>query len=1046
MNFTVYKSSAGSGKTYTLVKEYIKLALSGKDEDSYRGILAITFTNKAAKEMRERIIQALDQLSSDTPPGGTSKILLGDLTEEMNLQEDAIKLRCGLIHQSILHNYSYFAISTIDKFVHKIVKTFARDLQISSEFEVELEYEVMLKKAIDQLISQVGRDQQLTKLLVNFTIKKTEEEKGWNIENDLYKFFENLMNEEGHENFSSMKSINMKDFMDIRDTLFSRIKAFEEPLRKIGEEAIDLIDNEGIEAASFFKGANGLNKYFNYLKILKKDSLYPTNSVHGGMEEDKWTSAKADEDQKVRIESIKPELSRLYGEAIELLEKYPEYIFLNLLSRNIYSLAVLNETEKLLENLKKENDFIFISDFNKKINHIVQNEPAPFIYERMGEKYRNFLIDEFQDTSIMQWQNLLPLVENSLSNGNFNMIVGDGKQSIYRFRGGDVEQFVRLPEMYPAPTSQIQKIREQALKSNNKEEVLANNYRSKKEVIDFNNWFFRQLSGSLDEANAKIYNKLEQSYPKENKDGMVQLEVLDETSKEEHKSNTEDRITTLISEALEDGYQWKDIAILCRKNGDGSEIAKHLLSLKIDVISSESLLLSNSKEVAFLSNMLSLLVYPQYDIAQVKTLQYLKGENIIDDEVHLLIDRFKRNRSKNSFFEYLKFIGFETDINRIIAMPLYDTVEELIRIFDINKYIDPYLTCFLDTVHAYATSYNNVIPEFIEWWNGKKHKTSIVIPEGLNAVRILTIHKSKGLEYPVVIFPYANWSIKKTRDQLWVDVKEFELDKLSVALVPATKDLSLTKFNDQFTEEEEKSKLDTINVLYVALTRARDRLYILTSEHAKKNVSKLFLPFIQNSEYWTEGDQSFIQGERTVIEASKDETIPASELEKLISKSWHGRIAVRLHANEMWDVENPVENEDYGNLIHKALSFIHTKEDILPAVDQMLQEGFIETSEIEVLRFKLEQLITNPEISPYFSKTSVVKNEQEILLPDGKSFRPDRVVIDNNIATVVDYKTGKESEEHLEQVQQYARLLTGMGYSTVKCVLIYTETEKAVIA
>ncbi|NQY10799.1 MAG: UvrD-helicase domain-containing protein [Flavobacteriales bacterium] len=1045
-NFTIYKSSAGSGKTYTLVKEYLKLAINGKDEDAYRRILAITFTNKAAKEMRERILLALKELSSDEPLEGTSKIMMGDLTKELGFEADVIKLRCGMIHQSILHNYSFFSISTIDKFVHKIVKTFARDLRISSDFEVELEYELMLRKAIDQLISKVGSDAGLTKLLVAFTETKTEEEKSWNIEDDLYKFFGNLMNEEGYDNFNLMKAINMDDFMEIRKTLFEKLSAFEKPLKVIGEQAVRLISDTGVSPASFPGGANGLNKYFTYLKNTKHDKLCPSQTIQNNMEEDKWFSAKADVDQQSKIESIKGQLSDWYSEALQIIQKYPEYMLFRLLSRNIYSLAVLNETEKLLEELKAEHDFIFISDFNKKINNVVQNEPAPFIFERMGEKYANFLIDEFQDTSLMQWQNLLPLVENSLANGNFNMIVGDGKQSIYRFRGGDVEQFVRLPIMYPPPQNELQKMREEILIANQNPKMLASNYRSKKEVIDFNNWFFRQIADDMNEVNQLIYHELEQAYPPGNSGGMIQVEVLEETDKEAHRHLTHERVKCMIADAVEDGYHWKDIAILCRRNSDGGELAKFLMALKIDVLSSESLLLSHSKEVAFLVNMLSLLIYPNDENAQVKVLQFLKEKSIIDGEVHLLIQDFKPENPGPTFFEFLKEIGLETDISRIIAMPLYDTVEELIRIYSLKDPIDPYISFFLDAVHGYAVKFNNVIPEFLNWWEAQKNKTSIVIPEGLDAVRVLTIHKSKGLEFPVVIFPYANWSIKNTKDQLWVDVKEFELGKLPMALIPASKDLELTKFGNQYLEEKDKSKLDTVNVLYVALTRTRERLYMLTSHHKTKKVSQLFLPFLQSSEYWNEEAQMFIQGERGKSGVKPSDDAPALTLNKFVSKSWHGRISVRLQANEIWDVNEPVKSEDYGNLVHRALSYIETNNDIDKSVQRMLLEGFIDDEEKDILTIKLEQLINNKEILPYFKTEETVRNEAEILLPDGSTFRPDRVLLSNDKATVIDYKTGKESDEHLEQVKQYGHLLKEMGYSEVKSVLIYTEQEKVVEA
>ncbi|NQX97301.1 MAG: UvrD-helicase domain-containing protein, partial [Flavobacteriales bacterium] len=450
-NFVTYNSSAGSGKTYTLVKEYLKIALETKSSTQYKHILAVTFTNKAAAEMKARVIEALKALSADEALEGTPKFLQLDLLKPktdggLGIDANEINERSKKVLKSILHNYNDFGISTIDKFTHKIIRTFAHDLQLPLNFDIELDDREVLGAAIDMLIAEVGNNEKLTKLLLEYTSKKAEAEESWHIEKDLFEFSRNLLKEDGELYLEKIRKLTIKDFDAIKTQLYKQTKEFEQTVKQLGTDGLDLIQSKGVESASFSRSF--FVNYWKDLATLKKfEPTATTLKIIAG--DANWYAAKVDDTQKQLIDSLQQEFITQFNNSREYIEKFEsDYRVNKLIIKNLYNLAVLNEIEKTVLEFKKENNVLSISDFNKRIASIVESEPIPFIYERLGEKYNHYLIDEFQDTSIIQWHNLIPLVDNSLASGNFNMVVGDAKQAIYRFRGGEVEQIINLPQIF----------------------------------------------------------------------------------------------------------------------------------------------------------------------------------------------------------------------------------------------------------------------------------------------------------------------------------------------------------------------------------------------------------------------------------------------------------------------------------------------------------------------------------------------------------------------------------------------------------------------
>ncbi len=1054
-NFTIYKSSAGSGKTFTLVKEYLALALNdgANPPQAYKHILAVTFTNKAATEMKERIIKALKELSEadySQLSSGTKNLLASlkehkKLNANQKLDDTLIRKRAQQILTAILHNYSDFAIGTIDSFVHKVVRTFAFDLKIPMSFEIEMDDEKLLGQAIDLLIGQIGNDERLTKALVEFTESKTDDEKSWHIENDLQKFAKNLLNEEGAVYIDKLRHLSVDDFFKIKDTLFAELKKFETAVTKEAEKATVLIKNAGLTSKDFYYGDKGIAAYFDKLSKGRMDYISPNTYVQATAGEDKWYGGKVSEKAKLEIDAVKSNLIDCFN-AIQIIKDtdYSDYVLFQLINKNIYSLAVLNEIEKLLNEYKAQNNVLHMSEFNKMIAKIVLNEPIPFIYERLGERYNNYLIDEFQDTSVLQFQNLLPLIDNSLASGHFTMLVGDGKQAIYRWRGGEVEQFALLPQIFKHNDNPLVLEREEALVRNHDPQVLDKNYRSKREVIEFNNSLFRTLASKLNEKYQTIYQGLEQGFNPENKGGLVQVEFID-GEKEFFRDQNKIRTLEVIRHLQTQNYKLKDIAILVRKNTDGSDIANYLTQNGVEVISSDSLLLSNSAEINFLHSLLKYLANTSNNIIQTEILEYLVASGYLGETT---IDEVLQNRTGISAI--IKSAKIDFSVTHLSKMALYELCEELIRIFKLNAMPNAYLQFFLDEVLNYSIKKNNNLNDFIAYWEEKKMKASLIVPHGMDAVSIMTIHRSKGLEFPAVILPFSNSRVETGKKNLWIDIKNSKLPDLPSAIVPTNKDLMETPYGDLFEEENNKSLLDNLNVLYVGLTRAEERMYVFSGKPGKtpenmKSISDMLAYYYQNNGEWDEGKSVYTSGEEVAhVEHSKAAGVSNFKLDTFNSNQWRGHIKMRAAAPSIWNTQMAEVKKDYGNLVHTAFAKVKTIDDIVPAINAMCGEGMITIPEKEALKLTLTKIVTLPELKAYFAPGQIIKNEAEIISVAGEFFRPDRVVLSGKTAVIIDYKTGGEKQDHKKQIIGYSDLLNQLGYSVSKRLLVYIEDEKVV--
>ncbi len=1059
MSFTVYKSSAGSGKTFTLVKEYLNLVLP--EPSRFRNILAITFTNKAANEMKERIIISLKEIAAldENPETKAVKYILPDICNSSGLSPEILAVNAEKTLKNILHDYSDFAISTIDSFVHRVIRSFAFDLHLPLNFEVEMDEDELRGKVVDILISRVGTDEQLTRILVNFVQSRTEDEKSWNIDKDLMDVANYLSRENGQEHIEKLKELNLTDFFEINRQIIEIVRRFEKTVVDYANQAIEIIQSKGIPHESFYRGNQGISIYFENLTRRRFDKLKPNSYVIATIENDKWFSGKVNPQDKSEIDEIKPRLIEIYYQLSTYLDKQlSRYIFLQEIRKNIFPLAVLNEIAGILADYKKENEIVMISEFNKRIAEIVMNEPVPFIYERLGEKYRHFLVDEFQDTSILQWQNLLPLIENSLAESKFNMVVGDGKQAIYRWRGGEVEQFAGLPNIYRRKNDPVMVQREQSLVRNYHPVPLENNFRSKKEIVEFNNAFFTSIATLLPEQYKTIYSDVAQHSNPENKGGFVQFLLFQPGLNDcTFEAFNLEEITHTLSELLSEGFSYGDIAILCRNNLNAGFLAQELLKQNVPVISSESLQLGSSAEVRLVVAAMKAIYNASDNIARVEIINYLNQSGRLKGSLHEMLktcgmirSNADEGNSNSDFFDVLASNNLELFPTVLMKYSMYDLAEELIRVFELHRKPDPYIQFFLEAVLKFSKEQNKEIADFIEWWDKKGYKQSIIVPAGSDAVRVMTIHKAKGLEFPVVFYPFANEKHRNSADKLWVDVDDEEVPILKAALVNTSKTLLETPFAALYEEENGKSLLDLINLLYVVMTRPTDRLYVISSMPPKSSDPAVSVPvllkhFLSEKGIWNETESLYKFGEKSVTPHKKEAIVQTFKLDNFISNPWRDRMMVSLQAHKNWDIDDKTQSLKWGNLIHFVLAQIITAEDVGTVIEKLEAEGIIKPEEKETILSVLNPFLSHPDVAQYFLPGLNIKAEPEILLPNGKTFRPDRIVLGDNQTTVIDFKTGKPEENQREQVRFYMKLMDEMGYQKIKGILLYIAEKDPVV-
>jgi ATP-dependent exoDNAse (exonuclease V) beta subunit len=1046
----IYKASAGSGKTFTLVKEYLKLAL--QSPTAYRRVLAVTFTNKAANEMKQRIVDALAELAAEGPiMGKTALSLLPDLIEETKLSEGEIRRNAAKVLTSILHNYSDFAISTIDAFVFRLIRTFARDLRLPFRFEVELSERNITNLAVDKLLGMIGHDEFVTQSLLEFARDKIENNENWNIETGLKHFASGLLKEEAYYQLVKNSEASEEDFLACKSEILSYTYGFENLVSGYAKEALNLISSHGLSSEAFAGKSTGI---FSVLqKISKKDFVKAVDSKSWSLwlNDKVWVHKSASPADKVSLSQIEEQLTSLTEKINDSLEnQFFKYTLFKLLAGRIHEFALSSAFESQFKRIMDENDLVHISEFNKRIASVVLDSSVPYIYERIGERYQNYLIDEFQDTSVLQWQNFLPLISNSLANNNLVLIVGDGKQAIYRFRGGEVEQFGTLPEIFNKPDlAEFDQIEEQLVR-NHQSIVLKQNWRSSAEIVLFNNAFFDFIKPLLGQYQ-DIYLAQDQQSVNTKDAGYIEFRFSQKKSAidltEEYLRWTEE----IVLRQREHNFSWRDIAILVRKNKHGNSIADYLSEKGIPVVSSDSLLLTSSVKVRLLIALMRFITDIQNQVILTEIIYDLIQLQIIPDDktfTEILTDRFIQPANYIQELERLMLCepGCLTP-ERLLAMNLYDLTEYLLRILHFQDETDAYVSFLLEEVFAFESRQNSGLSDFLNYWDENCYQISLKVPELLDAVKIMTIHKAKGLEFPVVIYPFADNEIfKLTRKEAWVDLSEEKLGRIKSGLIPISKALINTRFGSLFQEEFEKTNLDAANMLYVCLTRAIRRMYIFTKD---TDISKglefkfpvLFKKFLmENMGYSAEIPVFSIGDEQNSVRKNVESQNQKQESDfTFVSSDWNNRLEIASDKTSPFDINESQNNAAWGNLVHAILAEIKHFTDLDEVIQRFITEGILNRTEAEKINLQLIDFFDSELLRECYSPGAVIRNEMEIMSASGEIYRPDRYTHLNSRSVLIDYKTGLPSESHIKQMLQYADLIRRMENKSPEAYLVYLQ-------
>ena len=1047
-NFKVYQASAGSGKTYTIVKEYLKLCLKDSaSTNNFSRILAITFTNKAANEMKEKIVQQLNDIIQSNPDLAP-KGMEADLIDELQLSRESLKANARLLFQHIIHDYSSFCVSTIDAFVQKLARSFAKDLGLPSKYNVSIDKDEIADAITERIGEQIGSsDTFLTKVIEDFGKMNFDNGKSLRIDNSLHDFVKTLFSEESFQKHEKNHFETQEQYEETRKFLINNTEPFEARCQQFTKDFTAFLDKNGLFTDDF-KGKSRSSCLAAFKKLQHKEYSPVSDSLAKVLagKEDWFSSTLQQRIGQAAINDLNREFQKLYVAFFkEYQSQIGSYLFykkqLGLLS--FYTLRSKIMTE--MDNYIDEEQIVLISEFNKRINQIMDDFSVPFIYERIGERIQHLFIDEFQDTSVLQWQNLMPLVENSLSNNNMNMIVGDGKQSIYRWRNGEVGQIVNLPKIYDKPeNSPIFDNYENAFCNSFDFHALNKNFRSFKNIVEFNNSFFDFSSKYLPEESRKVYvdqNEYKQVSIKQQyqfqEEGYVELELFEKDKQSDEAMLS--RIKDLIEDLIGKGFRKSDITILVRTNKTGILIADYLNGNGIDIFSAESILVSTSEKVQLIISTLDYLIHND-NSSKIATLLYYwnathqQGFNGTVDGMFDKADNIAKGK-----IDMEEVIGLEPGTFPSLlakSYSLYDLCSALMRLYGFHAIGDAFLNFLLDIVYKWQYSDETGITSFLDYWDKNKDNLS-VISSNTDAVNIMTVHKSKGLAFPVVIYPFVEDNIDNRKaHSIWITPEALGFDPIpNIDKVQFTITDDSAKWSPQIQQiveqEHEKVRLDNLNINYVAFTRARQRLYILSYQTNNTDNSPI-------NAFLKEHPAQYGDPDARKIEDHADEEKLEEIYQESTSCEWFDKISIDPMPSMFWiSKENKMQPVEWGEFVHQALSEVQQANDIEHVLDPYFTSGVIDQQTALMLQDLFEQMVIHPMIHEAFSDQAKIKNECEILSHQYGIIRPDRYAELPDKIILLDYKTGASSNEHHKQLKQYESVLRQMVNKKISSYLVY---------
>jgi len=1027
----IFNASAGSGKTYNLVKEYILLLLSDeKDSNRFARIIAMTFTNKAAIEMKTRIIQALDLLSYPQLFGKKSDEYAIVLGNELGINPHEVHVRSKVVLQNILHRYEDFHVMTIDKFNLKLIRSFSRDLDLPNDFEVILNEKEVIEQVVDLLLDQLGKQGVLdvTKKVFEYAKNNLDEGEQWNFRSQLIDFGGILSKEKNQALIEKLLEVDfsVERYTELNYQLRIQRESFVTRCQSVFKLFTDLaIDESELPGKSTtLKGILKIGTYadFELLPVVKS----VTNQIEKEL--------KPNQTFPLELQTALIELNNYAAIHAK------EYFVLQSFLKNFYNMAMLQYMAKSLDSIKKNEQLIRISEFNKLISDLVKNEDAPFIYERLGTRFQHFLLDEFQDTSRLQWLNMVPLVHESISNENINLIVGDPKQSIYRFKNGVAEQFVALPKIYnPEKDASISQ------KSNYFDQMgsvksLDDNWRSSPTIVNFNNAFFPLLRNELPLLSQDFYNSIYQN-PKSNLPGYV--EIISEKAKIDELEIVQ-KIIEKIQECEEDGFKRGDICLLADKNQRANIWAIELTKAGYKIVSAESLLVQNEVKVKLVLSYLKRRLNPS-NLSEKKRFAEIffrvHKQNAIEQYRSYFSKKIGKDEKEYSFFDDDKFIldHFESKAAFFCKYEnLYDLIQSFYRMLGWDELKNPYLHHFADFAFEFELAKGPDLKSFICFYGEQKSKLAIQLPESDDAIKIMTIHKSKGLEFPVVIVPYLNFdtSIMSTSKFL-IEVE----DKILYSTLKKESPIDeIANFNSY---ELDQILTDKVNMCYVAFTRPMERLFVFNYFDNSNFGAIAHSCFEAMPEAEIENEALKISLGVRAIHQANHEVKTTAFFEPLSSKDnlWFPEISLQ----DSVDLAEPDQlsiEQRFGNQFHLAMAAIENPSSITSTLAELAKAGDLEMAFIPLIEEKINAIYRISAFNELFNDANEILNEQSIIIDETSVKRPDRIILKADETIVLDYKTGIPNKKDEKQVREYVKTLQQMNMPSVKGYIFYTSLNE----
>jgi ATP-dependent exoDNAse (exonuclease V) beta subunit len=1064
MGLTIYIASAGSGKTFQLVRQYLEKVI--KNTNDYQRILAITFTNKAAEEMKSRIISELLILSN-----GQKSDHRQHLIDTLKIADDLVQQRAEIVMQKILHDYSSFGVSTIDSYFQVLSKTLSRELKLPIHYTIELDIDNIADTITDRVLELSGKNKQLTEWLEELLIDNIDNNKGWNIKSDLKGMVKEIINRPIVNAFSNALSAN--DYQVYVRNLKNSKKPHAEAILNKLIEIKSLVESNGYTEGDFKGKSRGtIATLFKLIddpsKIISLDFEKSIKKAIDNYDELIPTKAKQ--------EFIDFIASTLHPALLDFEKVYfaniIELLTINEILKLSYQAGVIEKLNESLKLYRDEYQTFLLSDTTKLLQDFSRDDDASFIYEKSGNTYNYLFIDEFQDTSDAQWKILKPMVMNSLSLGKDSLIVGDAKQSIYRWRGGNMELILKgVREDLKQFSQSIT------------ETPLNTNYRSKNNLIYFNNELFKSTSNEIKTKLKETNVTLDKAYDDANmrqtdqgektKGGYIEINFIDAKAIKEAEANENvleveneiveeavsaseesdaiplgnlPKMVAIIEDALKRNYTLGDIAILVRKNDDEVKIADFLLhETTIDFISSNSLKITANNKVRFIISCLRFLYDTQNQIIEEELNYFAEKLQIADSTV-------ERNANfLNKYQQTWVKLKFKNEIDKLKTLPVNICYWEILKLTGLD-YFDLYLEKFHDVMMEYTSKEGGSIEYFLKWWD-EKSKTkdwTVSLPTVNNAVRIITIHQSKGLEFPIVIMPFADWEITpKSNQTIWGETTASPYDSTAASPLIFTKKLEHTHFSKSYFKEIDNSYVDNLNLLYVAFTRAKSELYVFSNlKSNEKRLGNLLLSSIRsNAELSpklidTDAVVQLIIGSKennTAEEKKKNDSVQL-KINSVSNQSLINTTSV------LPTLSYKIKNADqlYGDYLHHLLSKL-SKADELDKVlfTTKIKFNINDNNIIERLNKDALLALKLLDENNFNDGSYTIKNESSIYF-EGETLRPDRVLMKDQTAIIIDFKSGGQDEKHNKQVEKYCSVIEKMGFQEVKGYLLYTETNSLV--